>query len=331
MAKFQSGRTLGDVRLRNWPAGRVAQLKLAVQNLEGVVNSSLAQSVQQTSRRKVSEKVPFILDLDVRAGFRQAQVAFSAPPGLNGHPFRQLLFYEIQHGSDTSFFDATTLTTPKTSVVVGGLGAGGTRSFRARIVNTFGVAGPWSETESIQLARTRIQTTDIPDFSRRLEKPKIGDFAKVFDFEYQSLGGSMCVNLHASMACPHHDLDRRVGGVTRETLYGGPAFVQFRFLLGRENSVGQTIFEPLGASRQILSARPGFLSTANLEARTPTAFGTLMTPFFTAEDSDELVIRLEASKMTSSEWRGRSLNRAMQVSDPLLFIRNGKVIEVLDS
>ena len=285
MAQYSQSHNLSDTRLRNWPAGRIAQLKLCIQRLEEGINSSLSQSTLQTARRKVSDQVPFILDLRARAGFRQAQIFWDRPPGLGGHPFRQLLFYEIQHASEPTFANPTTLTTPTKSVTIGGLGLGTTRSFRVRVVNTFGTASFWSEVETITLARSRIQTTVIPDVSVRLERNGLNSFEKVLDFTYQPLGGSMSANIHASLACPHHDLDRRVASVTQETLYGGPGFVQLRFKLGQLNDVGEYVFEPLGAGRFILSARPGLLETADLEALTPTAFGTIMSPFFTPQNS----------------------------------------------
>lgn len=331
MAQYSQSRNLSDLRIKAWPSGRLAQMKLAIQRLEETVNSSLSQSTLQTARRKVSDQIPFLLDLDVRSGFRQAQVFWSAPPGLGGHPFRQLLFYEVQHASNNIFSNPTTFTTPATSVSIGGLPLGGSQSFRVRVVNTFGFASIWSEVVSITLARSRIQTTDISDVSKRLERNALNSFEKVLDVSYQSLGGSISVNLHASLACPHFDLDRKVLGVTRETLYGGPGFVQLRFKLGQLNDVGEYVFEPLGAGRMILSARPGLLETADLKVKSPTAFGTLMTPFFTVPTTDPVVIRLEAAKMTGSSWKGRLGRRAEQISDPLLFIRNGRLIEVLDT
>lgn len=338
MSQYSSARTLSGIRLRSWPAGHVAQLKLAVQRLESQINSSLSQSTLQTASRKISDQVPFVLDNEftVRAGFKQAQAFWEAPPGLNGHPFRQLLFYELQHASSTSFADAETLTTPQRSVTVAGLGTGQFRFFRIRVVNTYGFAGAWSITRVARLARTRIEvnsladTTGLVGINKRLTKG-IGEWQTVLDEEYIPFGGAFSINLHASLACPHHDLNLKRNGVTRETYFGGPGFVQCRYLIGQINNVGDLVYSELGNSRFILSARPGFLDQNDLEAITPTAFGSFVSPFFRqAGSADTVFIRLQVAKLAGSEWRGRKRNRAMQVSDPLFCIRNAQVIEVLE-
>lgn len=342
MANFSQSRTLSEIRFRrdsNWPSGHIAQLKLAVQRLESQINSSLAQSVKQTASRRVSDQVPFVLpnEFTISPGFRQAQASWEAPPGLNGHPFRQLLFYEIQHDTTPSFPSPTTITTAQRVLTLGGLGAGNTKSFRIRVVNTQGVAGPWSEVKTVRLARNRIELTKINDLSgtsginKRLTKA-IGEWQTVLESTYQPFGGKVSFTVQASLACPRHDLGLKVGGNVVETYYGGPGFAAFRYMIGEENSVGDIIFQELGSSRFILSARPGFLAANNLEAKTPVALGSFPSVFFPPKDaSKEFTVRIQAAKLVGTEWKGRRRNRALLTSDPLVSIYNPLIIEVLES
>lgn len=338
MAQYSSPRTLSDIRLRNWNAGRVAQLKLAIQKLESQISSSLTQSTQQTAKRQVVNFVPFVLDesIIINSGFQQIQVSWQAPPGLNGHPSRQLLFYEIQYDSNRSFSNPTTLTTPQTTVVLAGL-EGFSVSVRIRIVNTFGQASIWSIVQTVRLAKTRIEVTSLADttglvgINKRLTK-SIGEWQTVMETDYLSFGGAFAINLHASLLCPHHTINVKRGAVTVETYNGGPGYVQCRYLLGEVNLNGEKVFSELGANRFLLSAKPGYLSNAtDFEAITPTAFGSFPSVFYTPERfTDPITIRLQVAKLIGSEWKGPTGVGTLQTSDPLFCVRNAQVIEVLE-
>lgn len=332
MSQYKIGRPLSDVRLRNWDAGRLSQLKLTVQRLEAEVNKTQAASVKQSSRRKVTDQVPFIMDLSVNPGFRQVVVDFTAPPGLGGHPRRQLLFYEIQHASSSNFADPTILQTPNTHVNIAGFSLGETRSFRARVVNTLGEASPWTNTTSVQLARNQIQQTYLTDVNFRLVK-EIGEWETVFDNIWQPVDSKACCNVHVALACPHFDVTQTGGGATR-TLYGGPASVQFRWKIATYNYATLGYDMKVKGVRAILSARPGYTAEADVNedynsVRTPTAFGTLMTPFFTPTSGVPMRVILEASKMPGSEWMGPTKARGLETSDPIVITRRGQIIEVL--
>lgn len=338
MSQYRTGRNLQEVRMQTWPAGRAAQLKLVVSRLEETINESLGQAVQQTDSREVSNQVPFVLSSSfvARTGLRQAQVFWEAPPGLGGHPFRQLLFYEVQHAATPSFANPIAITTPQKNLVVAGLAAGSLRSFRVRIVNTVGIAGPWSITRTVRLARTRIEvnsignTTSTTGVDVRLTKA-LGEFQTVFEITYFPFGGAISVNLHASLATPHHDLNVKIGSTIVETRYGGPAYVQCRFLIGIQNNIGEFVFSEMGQDRFILSAKPGFLDKNDLSAKTPCAYGTFMSKFTRLANTNTIKIKLQVAKMTGSEWRGRRRERASHVSDPLFSIRNSVIIETLEN
>ena len=317
---------------------RVAQLKLAVQRLESQVNSSLTQSTQQTARRQIVDFVPFILDesIFIRPGFQQIQVTWSAPPGLNGHPARQLLFYEIQYDSTRSFSNPVTITTPQTNVVLAGLD-GNFISVRIRVVNTFGQASIWSVVQTVRLAKSRIEvtalanTTGLVGVNKRLTK-EIGEWQTVMEVDYISFGGAFAINLHASLLCPHHNLNVKRLGNTVDTYNGGPGYVQCRYLLGEVNLNGDKIYSELSANRFLLSAKPGYLADpTDFEAITPTAFGSFPSVFFKPERfSDPITIRLQVAKLIGSEWNGPTGAGALQTSDPLFCVRNAQVIEVLE-
>ena len=331
MSKYQIARPLSDIRLQNWDSGRLAQLKLAVQRLESEVNKSLATSVAQSAKRFITDQVPFILDLSVSPGFRQASVHFSAPPGLGGHPRRQLLFYEIQHDTSEAFADPEIIQTPNTDISIAGLGLGETRSFRVRVVNTLNEASWWCTPVTVTLARNLIQQTYLTDVSKRLTK-NLGEWETVFEETWQPVESKACVNVHVALACPHFDVDQKVGGTTVKTFYGGPATVQFRWRIGTYNRFTLVYdFREKGV-RSILSARPGYTAEASdyNSIRTPTAFGTMMLPFFTPTAGVNMKIRLEAAKLPGSEWQGPTIGRTMEVSDPLVFTRRGQVVEVLE-
>ncbi|MDY6957681.1 MAG: hypothetical protein SVK08_00855 [Halobacteriota archaeon] len=304
---------------------------MAVQRLEGEVNKTLAASTQQSAKRQTSNQVPFILDLTVVPGFRQATVQFSAPPGLGGAPQRQLLFYELQHDTDAAFSNPTIIQTPNTNLHIAGLGQGETRSFRARVVSTLNQVSRFSDTVTVTLAQNKIQATALIDSSVRLTQD-IGKWQTVLDNVFQPVDAKACINIQTALACPHFDVERKdSGGVTRQTFHGGPAMVQLRWLVGPFDSILQDFVIKEKGIRCILSARPGYTDEASdlNSIRTPTAFGTFMLPFYRPEAGALQRVVLQAAKMPGSSWKGPTSGREEQTSDPILFTRRGQIIEVL--
>lgn len=325
MAEYTKIRPTQDVRLRNWDAGRVAQLKLIVDKLESSINQTAPATVAQSEMRRVSDQVPIIIDLLVTPGYRQFTIDFSIPPGLGGHPFRQLLFYEIQHDTTAGFTDPTIVQTPQRHISIGNIGLAETRYFRARVVNTQNFAGPWTDTITSTAARGIFATTPIVDAKTRLE-PDVGQWGNVLRFYYTPTGGAISLNSHISMAAIQRDVTvtNRSGG--SYTLFGGAAHVQFRWRVGTTNPITLiTSFREFG-ERTILSARPGY--TGIKLGKTPLAFGAFMTPFERFGSGVQILFELQASKMPGTEWKGGASERALQTSDPLIFSRNGVVLEV---
>lgn len=331
MPEYKRGRPLQDVRLRNWDTGRVNQLKLAVQRLESEVNKTLTASSKQSARRFVSDQVPFILDLTVAPGFKQAVVDFSAPPGLGGHPRRQLLFYELQHSATTGFTDSTTIKTPNHNISIAGFSLGEVRSFRVRTINTLNEASVWSETKTVTMAEGKIQQTFIDNVTVRLTR-EIGDFQQIFAKTFQPVESKACVNIHVALACPHFDVDESDAGGVRRTFHGGPAMVQLRWKVGRFNDSTLAFDIRENGVRTLLAARPGEEAEATdfNSVRTPTAFGTFMLPFFKPEAGTDTQIILEVAKLPGSSWLGPQRERGLLLSDPMFFTRGGQIIEVIE-
>jgi len=321
------------LRFRNWPAGRLNVLRLAVQRLEQEVNRGLGNRVQQSLRRKISDQVPFPLNLEAKPGFRQVEINVGPAPGLGGHPRRQLLFYEIQHDSSPAFPDPTIIETAQTHVVLGGLALGETRSFRARVINTFNEASTWTETRTVQVAQSQIQQTGLPDATVRLLHP-VGSFQTIMEATYQPVEAMATINAHIAVLGPHFDITQTRSGVTRDTFRGGAATVQFRWRIGLFNEDTQTFQIEETGQRTLLSVRPGFspadTNTKRAAVRNPLAFGTMILPWYKLTAGATAKVQLQAAKCPGSEWMGAQRERSILDTDPVVFLRNAQVVEILE-
>lgn len=333
MAEYTTGVPSNDLRLRNWPAGRLNVLRLAVQRLEQEVNRGLGNRAQQSLRRKISDQVPFPLNLEVKPGFRQAEINIGAAPGLGGHPRRQLLFYELQHDASPAFPNPTIIETAQKHLVLGGLGLGEVRSFRARVINTFNEASVWTETRTVQVAQSQIQQTGLPDVEIRLHHP-VGSFQTIMEATYQPVEAMASINAHIAVLGPHFDINQIRGAVTRRTFWGGPATVQFRWQIGLFNEETQTFQVGEVGQRTLLSVRPGYsgasTNTARALTRSPLAFGTIMVPWYKLTAGSLAMVQLQAAKCPGSEWLGPQRERTTRVTDPVVFLRGGQIVEVLE-
>lgn len=325
MAEYQKIRPTQDIRLRNWKPGRLAQLKLVVERLESEINRTAPATVAQSAARKVSDQVPIIIDFSVIPGFRQFTADFSLPPGIGGHPFRQLLFYEIQSDSTPAFNSPSVVQTPQRHISIGDVGLAETRYFRARVINTENYAGPWTRTVAATSAAGIFSTTPFDDQKIRLETA-VGDWQRVTIVPYTPTGGAITLNVHIAVAAIPKDVTVTNPRGSTYTLFGGPAHVQFRWRIGVTNPITLiTSFREIG-ERTMLAARPGY--TGVKTGKSPLAFGAFMTPFDRFGSGSEVKFELQASLVPGSEWKGGQSERSMQTSDPMLFTKNGTVVEV---
>ncbi len=326
MAQLKIGRPKQDVRMRNWSRGRLASLKLMITRIEEALDRAGASPIEESAARRFDDLVPFILDLDLDAGYRQYVMNFSTPPGLGGtHPNRQLIFYEIQHDATAAFNNPTIIETPERHIIIGGVGTGETRFFRARTINTKFHASRWSKTVPSTTAQGVFQLTDIQDISVRLIEP-VGVFQELFTFNYDPFNGAQSLNLHLAVGALQTDQNviKDSDNSIIKTFNSGPAFVQFRVLHDTE---GDSVFKEFG-QRTILSARPGW--TGKGVGKHPMAFGTLVSEYVRL-GNNAFNFRLEAAKLPGGEWRGGEGTETLKQSDPLVFLRRGKVLEILEN
>lgn len=321
MSKYTIGRPSQNVRLRNWPAGRVASMRLMISRLEEALNDTLGSQTLQSAAREFNDNIPFILDFTLSSGFRQFEINFTAPPGLGGagrgvapHPDRQLLFYEIQHSATQAFTSYISIETPQTHIIAGGFDVGETRYFRARTINTKFQASRWTSTVGATTAQGKIVVTAIDDNTIALTSA-IGAWQDVFTVDYEPSAGSTFANVQLALGAPQED---------RGSRGGGPAHVQFRWLL----DVGSGDQEIEGL-RTVMAAVPG--NTETSVGKAPMAFGSYMTPFRTLPGSGTVTYTLQARKRPGSEWKGGDGLSALTTADPLIFARNGKIVEILEN
>ena len=137
--KYTIGRPLQEVRLRNWTGGRVAQMKRAVEMLEEQLNTTMASQIDQGAKRVVSTRVPKITGVAIATGFKSFSITFNEARGIS-----DLLFYEVQKDSTSSFADPTTYTITQTSLTIPTTTEREVIYVRVRAMNSKFQVGPWS-------------------------------------------------------------------------------------------------------------------------------------------------------------------------------------------
>lgn len=186
MTRFKKLRPNSEVRLRKWPAGRVAQLKLFLGHLENAINTSLAAQVLQSSSRKFSEFVPIVPFQNIRGQveFREIRIELDPPKGL-----RDFLFYEYQISKTVGFFQFDQFTTPEPSFVFADLEDAIDYFIRLRVVTKSGFVGPFSDTftASTPFAKS-FQFFDGTELTNTINAPT---FQELFNFDYDALGGDV--------------------------------------------------------------------------------------------------------------------------------------------
>ena len=140
--KYSIARPLQEVRLRKWKPGNVAQFKQVITALETELNQTMAAQIAQGGKRKISNRVPKIVGLTIRAGFKNFQLNYQPAKGL-----KDLLFYEIQKSTTLQFSDesTTTYTIPQVSLTIPARVEFQEVYFRVRCVNSKFEAGVWSD------------------------------------------------------------------------------------------------------------------------------------------------------------------------------------------
>lgn len=318
MARYRVGRPLADVRLRDWPAGRNSVMRLMLSRLEEGLNDGLGAGIVQSEKRVYNPEIPIIIEFTVIPGLRQFQITFPIPPGLGSagrsifgevtHPDRHLLFYEIQHDDTPAFIEPITIETAQNeNVLIGGVGFGERRYFRARVVNTKFQVSSWTDTIVATSARGQFIIERIEDQTCRLDTD-FNTWKTIFSKNYDAVDGAVSLMAQIAVGAPQTD---SLG------FNGGPAHVQFRWLVDEHPFGGRTVF----------GAMPGY--TGVRDGNAPMAFGTFISPY-TRPGVNTVVFKLQAKKRPGSGWRGGQGSGSFQISDPMIFTRNGRVLEVLE-
>ena len=106
------------------------------------------------------------------------------------------------------------------------------------------------------------------------------------------------------------------------TFSSGPGHVQFRWTVDTgsgDEQIGQ---------RTMLSGRPSPGGSGTQKVQMP--FGTFCSPFRRYDKSQTVTFKLQANKVVGSEWKGLDGSTALTTSDPLAFVRQGKLTEVIE-
>lgn len=268
--KYSIGRPLQNVRLTNWPAGRVAQLKTAIQRLESMLNTSASSQITQPEKRQFSTRVPLITEFTVRAGVRNFQVVITAPRGID-----DVLFYEIQHDTSSVFSNPSTITSPTNTVSVGGVSPGTVRYARVRVVNSKFQAGPWSEATAFSIASYRIQTQRFGEATSAttFTNAELDTWKTLDEQTYVASGGAVSVISHISI---HADEDSLVQQSRFRTTQ---VTAEFRILRDGVQVAGSG--NGLGTAKAAADGNLGFDGLDS--AQDSVVSYTLVTPFETLE------------------------------------------------
>lgn len=187
MSKVQSPSVMREARLRKWPAGRVAQLKLFLGHLEQAVGVSLAAQVEQSPKRTFSEFIPKIVpqDVTVELSFKEVRITFEPPRGLTN-----LLFYEFQLSATEGFYNFDQFQSPEPFYLWPSLAEGTTYYLRVRVVSKNGEVGPWSDVEEVTTPYA--QSYGLFDATEREQKISTtggNPWTPVWERTYTAIGG----------------------------------------------------------------------------------------------------------------------------------------------
>lgn len=187
MARVKVPRPQAELKLRKWPAGRVAQLKLFLGHLEQAIGVSLAAQVEQSPKRTFSEFVPRIVSQDVTVDveYREIRIFFEPPKGE-----KNLLFYEYDISATSGFFNVDRFASPEPIYVFAGLDDGLTFYLRMRVVTKNGEVGPWSDTESATTPLAQaFGLRDGTEFQTRVTNNVFYPWQTVWERTYTAIGG----------------------------------------------------------------------------------------------------------------------------------------------
>ena len=290
--KYTIGRPIQEVRLKSWPAGKVAQFKRAIELLEGELNETMASQINQGEKRVVSPRVPKVTGLSIKAGFKNFTISFNPAKGIT-----DLLFYEIQKSSTSSFASSTTYTVPQTVLTIPTTEEREQVYFRVRCMNSKFEVGLWSTlvsatgSSNFRITVTR-QAASIVTFNTLYQDilDDTTEWVDVGGVTYIPSGASMCLHIHAGV----HPFSDGLAGNSYEPV------VDFRLL---RNGVEFTDAGKLTCRGTFVNSG-AFGGPANNLAE-DAQIGTFVTPFeiFTGQEAS-VSYTLQARVLNASNMGG---------------------------
>lgn len=327
-SKYTIGGLLGNVRLTDWPAGQAAQLKTAIQKLEAQLNTTMAAQVAQGAKRVFNPKVPKVTGLTVNAGFKNFHVFFNDAKGIT-----DLLFYEIQKDSTSSFANPIIYTQPQTTLTIPTTVEHETVFFRVRVLNSQFEVGPWSTTANatgssnfrITVTRQDRQATLLP-----WATPNV--WVDVASAIYPPTAASTCLNIHAGIYT-QISADTDIFNATR---YGANNFnfAYFRILRNGVELTNTGTMQLQGSGDYLMHGNGEDVQWE--EVRTEeTEVGTIVTPFETFvgnEASITYTLQAKLDTLGTNPSTRTATNRGVATTDDAIVVVDCfDVIELVQS
>lgn len=324
--KYAIGRPTQEVRLRNWKGGQVAQFKKAIEILETELNTVMASQVNQGAKRVVVTSLPKISGVTVTSGFKSFQIKFT-----HANTIKNLLFYEIQKDSTSSFASPTTYTTPQTTLTIPTASERETIFVRIRLVTSKFQAGPWSTAVTATgSSNFRISTTRGARTTLEIAPASFNTWVDVQSISFPTTTSSLSVSaqpgVHARMTID--------GAATPPVRNSSSAYdVSFRILKDGVELTDAGICRIRTSSSYVNNAGEG----ENQESKTEAAgFGVLISPFETFTNSETVVYIIQANVYAPGYGLGGSEsedtilgNSANPIDNPIIVIDSFDILEIV--
>lgn len=319
-SRYTIGRPSQEVRLRQWPAGRAAQFKKAIELLEIQLNQTMAAQVNQGDKRILSPRVPKVTGVSVRSGFKNFQINFLEAKGIT-----DLLFYEIQKDNVQNFAAPTVYKIPQTSLTIPTENEREIVYFRVRCVNSSFEVGPWSATvRGTGSSNFRIAITRTSSSEAFIGEDDHDEWTDVGVVIYQATAANVSLHLHAGI----HAIARAYFPTTA----GGPNI---------DHNVDPTIAIRILKDGDVLSTGRMTLNTVGIASRTsgPTQFfrseavtvGTMVTKFETfIGDEGTITYTIQAKVLSDSfAWKSTGSPIETYLDDVGIIIDAIDLLEVI--
>jgi len=326
--RYQIGRPLQDVRLRNWPAGKVAQLKRAVELMENELNSTMASQVDQGQARVLSPKVPVVTGLTIRAGFKNFLITYNAAKGI-----QDLLFYEIQKDATPKFANPTTFTIPQTTLTIPTTTEHETVYFRVRVINSKFQVGRWSKTATATgSSNFRISVVRQAKQAVLLTWATRDNWFNMAFATYSPTAASMCLHIHAGVwtKCTAVKTPTTMAATT-QYIVTNTNEVNFRILRNGVEMTNVGTMNVQGSASYLLRAEEEDTQYQQ-EREEQTDVHTIITPFETFVGNEASVVyTLQAMLVGSGSSRTASGNGVVTLDEATVVIDCFDVVEIVQS